>query len=148
MKNNKKITVFLLVTLLGIWGTIVYQIINAVEADNSNEIMASPRERRTVQHKEDFEFDDRLKDPFKYAAPRVRKETVKTSAAQLWVPPPLKLTGIVTTGKKKVAVLEAPDGATYFVSEGESLNGVKMLKILDRSVRYEYQNQTRDWALN
>lgn len=133
-------------TLLAIWGSIGYQILSAVDSEGSDLVVARVEPLPMEDKEENVDFNH-VRDPFRYVVPKLRKDPVKSASVQIWVPPPLILTGIVTSGTKKVAVLESPDGATYFLSEGESINGVKMLTILERSVKYEYKKQTRDWAL-
>lgn len=147
MKNRKPITSFLIVTFFGIWGSIAYQIVNALDSDDNQNLGQSRiRDGVTQQIKEPVKFDETVRDPFRYAP--IRKRSSIPRPSELWVPPPLRLTGIVVRPEKTVAVLESSDGATYFLSEGDTTSGVKLLKILDGKVRYRYRSKTSEWALN
>lgn len=148
MNANKKITWVLMASLIAIWGSIAYQLVEAVGKSDNEEVETSHPNEALRPSKEKFTFEGNIRDPFRYVT---RNESARKPApvqqSVMWVPPPFRLTGIVVKDKDKIAVLEGPDGATYFVSEGETLNGLKLLKILERSVTYKYLDQTRDWAL-
>lgn len=148
MNGNKKITWVLMVSLIAIWGSIAYQLVEAVGKPDNEEVETSHPNEALSPSKEKFTFESNIRDPFRYVARNEspRKSALVQQSAQ-WVPPPFRLTGIIVNDKERMAVLEGPDGATYFVSEGETLNGVRLLKILERKVTYKYLDETKDWAL-
>jgi len=148
MKNNKKLTWFLAAILVGIWSAIAYQVFEAVGFADDEGVETSAPKAAPQNAGERFTFEQDVRDPFQYVVRKERPKEVRQALREvLWVPPPFRLTGIVIKEKRKIAVLETADGATHFVAEGETLGGVTLLKILERTVTYKYLNQTKDWAL-
>ena len=136
-----------MVSLIAVWGSIAYQLVEAVDKTENEEIETTYPREIPKRSAEKFTFNDNVRDPFKYVNWTESKKQKPAQQSVLWVPPPFRLTGIVVKDKEKMAVLEGPDGTTYFVSEGETLNGVKLQKILQYTVTYKYLGQTKDWAL-
>lgn len=148
MKNNKVITILLVILLVAIWGTIGYRVITGVSSVGSEEGGADVGmygNSGSVR----YEYKDDVKDPFQLL-PVVKKENTAAkketkSIEPLWVPPPYKLSGIIIDKKKKVAVLESVDGMTFFLSEGDSLNGLKIAKIEGKKVLFIYGGKLQQW---
>jgi len=152
VKNNQKITRFLVVLALGIWGMIAYRLFASLNSGDSGptKCPAYPG-ANDMKNSEQFVYTGDIRDPFEYAKP-IRKDTVKrkapAKAAFIWSPPPFKLSGIVTAERKKTAMLEAPDGAVFFLREKDTLYGMKILKITAESVEYFYQKKKSSWMLD
>lgn len=150
MKNNKLLTWLLTVVLLGVWGSIVYQLVSDTNGkrdfrtDDKDLFMPAPNDTQR------FTYTADVRDPFQLIPPTQKKAAVKKEAViqpQLWVPPPFRLTGIVENNKKKTAILEGNDGTSYFLVAGDSVSGVKIVKIEKEKVEYDYANQEKEWVL-
>ncbi len=152
MKRDSKIlTSFLLVLLAGVWGAVGYQIYSAAsitESDDTQEFAFHTKSLDGNQGR--FVYAADARDPFLFKARVV--ETLKKIdkpkvAPPAWVPPPFRLTGILVNAKRKTALLEEAGGATYFLKEGDSLRGVKIVTIGRDQVVYNYLGQKREWRV-
>lgn len=99
-----------------------------------------------------YVYQDDVRDPFQRRQIAVRRDTSKRmivpkAIVPEWVPPPMKLTGILINTANKVATLETNDGAVAFLHEGDTLRGMKVLKIQSNSISFSYQKKTVDWTL-
>ncbi len=147
--SNRTITFLLTLLLLGIWGTIVYQLFIA---DNSSAPRGAADEadnkwrRNSTTAK--YEYTANVRDPFGLIVP-ARKDTILKKIVQLpiWAPPPFKLTGIVMNNKKRTAMLESAGGEVYFLREGDSLGSVKIQSIRQSIVTYSYLNSKGVWNI-
>jgi hypothetical protein len=149
MKNNKTITWILVIALAGIWGTVLYQIYDTVTSGNQDENGRVPVSVSTADTSGDrFIFSETVRDPFHYSV-RVDSSRHKPVRPKepVWLPPPLKLSGILVAKKKSTAIIEGMDGSTYFVKEGDTLRGVKIIKITPTSVNYLYMKKKNEWKL-
>jgi len=150
--NNKAITVFLILLLLGIWGTVVYQLFiagpSAEPGDNVKAVNDQVATRNTPIR---YEYRANVRDPFDLIVPVQKKIISKkiTPAPQSppWTPPPFKLTGIVLNDKKRTAMLESNDGSIYFLREGDSLGTLKIRSIRQSVVAYSYLNGNGVWNI-
>lgn len=156
MDSNKKNTKFLpwilAVLLIGIWGEIGYQIFvhNKPEIGTSAGAQASfiSQSRKPATR---YVFRNNVRDPFAYLNPvrrMKRKPKVVPLIVHIWVPPPLSLEGIIVGDGKKTAILGTQTGGTYFLSEGDTLLGVEVLKVSDKEVTYRYQNKDTSWTVS
>ena len=153
MKNNRTITFILIVALTSIWGIIFYKIIFGVNAGESAEIQTEfARWNNSQSHH--YEYKEDVRDPFQLVTPGLKKNIIKLVIANLtrtetpWLPPPFRLNGIVLNQKKKVAALEGNDGSMYFISEGDSINGLKIVQISEKRVEYQYSNKVNYWSID
>ena len=140
--KNKKVMWFLLAMVIGIWGGIIYQIANAVSAE-TNTTGASPvsiePENKSIDQ---YSYKADFRDPFQFSKP-APPETAKTHTKPhiVWMPPPLRLTGIVSSGRQHTAMIDKPDGEVFFLHKGDTLMGVSILEINDTGVTYRYSGK-------
>ncbi|MGD0339099.1 MAG: hypothetical protein ABSB78_09945 [Bacteroidota bacterium] len=149
MKNNKTITWILVIALIGIWGAILYRIyVSISSSDRDEENNTSAVISATGIQNERFIYRSDVRDPFRSS---LRVEGKKSKPVKplepAWVPPPLKLSGIVVTKNKRTAIIEDTEGSTYFVKEGDVLRGVKIMKITPTAVDYLYMKKKSEWKL-
>jgi Tfp pilus assembly protein PilP len=146
--KNKKLTWVLVALVAGIWGTIAYQLYTSMaEDDRDNSPSVSPMQLSS--NPVPFVYASDVRDPFRYVVARrdTTKKVSPTTPTKVWTPPALKLSGILLTGKRRTAMLEGTDGAVFFVHEGDTLRGVKLLKISDQTVGYVYQSKKDEWTI-
>ena len=110
MRNNNKLTWMLIVLVVGLWSTIAYRIYDAMTSQDTKDIaVQSPSEFSNTQDLRSYTYVANVRDPFLFVS-RIRKDTLsKIIAARRrpdWLPPPLTLTGILLTDKKKTATVE------------------------------------------
>jgi hypothetical protein len=151
-KKNIILSKALLIALLFIWGDIIYQVIisTQITADLTLDSMQSD-----VKYKEDkvetYIYNADVRDPFIYFIP-VKKDSTKKNIIPtpkvVWTPPPFKLTGIMMAGSKRTLSIEDNTGAIYFLQQGDTLRGVKILKVTERKVAYSYMKKKDDWILD
>ncbi len=145
---QKPLTRVLMILLLMIWGAVAYQIVDAVSRMDAPpepaSALAIPEKRQPFVYKAD------VPDPFTgrqaqadSTAQRMRKKPKPLP----WMPPPLALTGILTQKKKATAVLQATDGTTFFLARGDTLRGVRILRIEPKIVSYSYSGKKAQWVL-
>ena len=144
---------FLFTILLGIWGTIAYQIYSPVYSTSDEPAPVSANIGRNKQaHDVKYIYTADVRDPFQFATPAkrdsARKPNLPVKPKQVWQPPLFKLTGILTARKKKTAMLEDPAGGVFFLHEGDTLSGVRILKIGDANVTYLFSKRRSDWLLS
>ena len=145
MRNNNKFTWMLIVLVVGLWSTIAFRIYDATTSYTIKDaaVQSSPEFSKT-QDLRSYTYVANVRDPFLFVS-RTRKDTlskiIATRQRPHWLPPPMTLTGILLTGKKKTATVEGPDGVVFFLHEGDTLSEVKVLKIRSQSVTYYYHKK-------
>jgi hypothetical protein len=150
MKTNKNILRLLMGVLLIVWGLIVYQIISAVyfggdgETSNVDNLI-----RNSNKNAEQFVYAESVRDPFQYRSTKIdtTKRIKPKQAAPIWNPPPFNLKGIIDAQSGKMAILEDASGETFFLQRGDTLRGVRILKIESKSVQYYFEKKKSDWQL-
>ncbi len=145
---QKPLTRALMILLLMIWGAVAYQVVDAVSRMDSPPEPASacaiPEKRPPFIYKAD------VPDPFtgRQANADSTVRIIRKKPKPLpWMPPPLALTGILTQKKKATAVLQSSDGTTFFLGRGDTLRGVRILRIDPRVVLYSYSGKKGQWVL-
>ena len=148
--KNRKITWILLVLVAAIWGTIAYQLYASITERDAD--VAAPSVGSQTTDKDvsiAYVYLKDVRDPFRYGS--IEGDSTKrqghTAQKTVWVPPPVKLTGILAAGKRKTAMLQTNDGAVHFLRVGDTLRGVRVLKISGNSVGYQYQKKNDEWSL-
>jgi hypothetical protein len=149
--KNKKMTWSLVLLVVGIWGSIAYQLYASISLTDEDGSVSSglPSEQRQ-EPASTFVYLRDVRDPFRYttiARVNTARGSSHQTSRQVWVPPAVKLSGILTTGKRKIAMLEGSDGTVFFLGEGDTLRGVNLLKIKDQVVSYVYQKKKDEWSL-
>jgi hypothetical protein len=150
MKNSKALMRILIPLVLLVWGIIAYRIYDSLGGDAEGATVRSVVSDSTDHGTSRFVFSSDVRDPFSFAPPRLNRNAeggIKAVHEQVWLPPPLKLTGIINQQKRKSAVLEQLDGSVYFMHEGDTLHGVKILNISTQGVAYLYQKKKSQWEL-
>lgn len=150
-KNTKFLTTLLAVLLVAIWGEIAYQLFmhgNASPATGA--ALSVTRADRPAGHRVHFVFKNDVRDPFTYAHAIVhlrRKPTAIPLKVHLWSPPRVSLEGVILGDGKRTAILSTEKGQTYFLTKGDTLEGLKILKVDDREVEYRYQKKDTSWVV-
>jgi hypothetical protein len=151
VKNNKILFWFLLVAVVGVWGTIAYQIVVSMNSGGEeNKKLTNEYQSESLPKVDKYVYNDGVRDPFVFVR-SVHKDTTRKFIPKpkiVWTPPPLKLTGIIIAGKKKTLSIEDQNGSVFFLHEGDTLSGVKILKIKDKIVSYLFMKQKSEWVLN
>jgi hypothetical protein len=123
-----------------------------MESMSAEEVVIPTITVRSEFHSRDtvrsYVYENDFRDPFHFIAPH-RSDSLKKAIAKKppWSPPPFKLTGILTAGKKHTAMIEGSNGAVFFLHEKDTLSGLKILRIDGQAVTYFYQKKKNDWIL-
>jgi hypothetical protein len=124
-------------------------VISTEVPEGVNNVISPPTQRLTKnQDITPFKYLVGTRDPFsqiKEESPRKLKPAGPPPPA--WAPPPLHLVGITISPKKRIATVEDELGGTHFLTEGDTLSGVRVLRIHDQSVSYRYRSRTTEWVL-
>jgi hypothetical protein len=150
MKNNKKIIWFLSIVLLLIWGAIGYQIITGIFQSNNNDAATIiNNEAGKNLNSAKYQYIADVRDPFRFHIPSNNSINTPNTKQVLpvWVPPTFRLTGILVNKNKRTALLEGQDGSVSFLQEGDSVAGIRILKIKEKLVVYSFQKRKGEWAL-
>ncbi len=150
MKTNKKIVWILGTALAVVWTAVAFQIISALySGDGVEDQIKNGLANGAGKKAEQYRYLQNVRDPFRYFVPPVKKKSNK-SVAQLpavKIPPPFKLSGIMVDDNKRTAVVEGQDGTVWFVREKDTVGGVKIISIREKSVIYTYQKRKEAWIL-
>jgi len=138
-----------MVIVFCVWGAIVYQIARAISSGKGESIENVSNEINERIKSVSFVYTNDTRDPFQYVHIGHR-DTSKISRQKTpsWIPPPMKLTGILSAGKKKTVMLEGQTGTVYFLHEGDTLNGIKILKIENKHVSYLFTKKKAIWTID
>lgn len=142
--KNKKLTYLLICIVVAIWGIILYKILFNEPADNGNpgfqqvKISHEPYDRYVVK-KDTFVLKLNYRDPFggKTTLPIVPES--KVTAKEFMVPAKpvplpvnwsaIKYAGyIINPNTKKTVSIVSVNGAERMIAEGESFQGLKLIK--------------------
>lgn len=151
MKQNKRTMWILLCVLFLVWGAVAYRLIGALNPTEEPEGSAvSWSNGKQNSRSSRYVYVDDVRDPFR--PPRlVRRDTTSklsvNATVQSFQKPPFKLSGIVLNEKKKTAMLMGGDGTIHFLSEGDTLSGIKVINIQPRQVIYSYLKQKGEWSI-
>ena len=149
LKNNKVLIWILVVMLAGVWGEVGYQLIMGGNSTGEDMTRSSTSiSNQTSKTGATYSFIADVRDPFTYREPAeaVAKKVVK-SALQIWVPPPLRLEGVIIKAGKRTAIVESSDGKTFFISPGDTLYGVNILAVDNEKVAYHYGKKDTGWVV-
>jgi len=148
--RGKRITIVLSILVAAIWGSIVDKLIGAMGNSRviaSGEYSTIPR-APTVQDR--FEFKSIVRDPFAFEEPSRRtmqKRIVMPQVAPSAALPSLKLSGVLTMGKRGTAMIESVEGRVFFLREGDTLQGVRILRIRQNAVTYLHLKKQGEWTV-
>lgn len=158
--KNKGVTYLLIVAVALVWGIIIYRIffMDPVEEDSGQFIKSTTKHEPFDQYlvkKDTFTLALNYRDPFlsNVNAPvEIPKTSLATQALQIpvkpFVPPPnwemIRYSGYITNPvtKKLVSILTV-NGKEQMVAEGESLEGVRLLKNKKDSVLVSWMGKQK-----
>jgi hypothetical protein len=159
--KNKKFTYLLLVCVAGLWGLIFYRVFNSMASEDMPIVAESSKKQayfKMVNHTQD-QVDLKLahRNPFSNVTVALEEPIITTTAMQAVVRPPVKMNvkipvkwsaiqymGYIDNpmNKKRLAMLTL-DGKEFMLTEGQQLNGIKLIKYAEDSIKLQYQNETR-----
>jgi hypothetical protein len=147
-KSNKILVWVLGLVLAGIWGEVGYRLIWGEGSDDASQQESANVLAKTNRMEEAYSFDPNVRDPFSYHNEETEPvKKIVRPAIKIWLPPQLKLKGVISRGKKRTAVIEAPDGTTYFMAPGDTLYGVTILAVSNELVKYRYEKKDTGWSV-
>lgn len=157
--KNKKLTYFLIVAVLGVWGIIIYRIIGAMSADNDTTLPATiPTVKESYNDfsipKDTTKLLLNYRDPFGLTGQKdtTTLKPVKSpvhSSSTVPAKPTVNWSFITYAGyvrnptTKKLIALVNINGQSTTLSEGESKNQVKLLKNLRDSIKISYAGKIK-----
>lgn len=159
--KSKKFTYVLMACVAAVWGIIFYRIFVAVSEEDAP-IMAGTVTKtayfKMVNHEEDpVSLNLDYRNPFSSStAGFVEEKTVSAVRVNVASPQPpfmpkpqVNWSGVSYSGyinnpstKQKLAILSV-NGKEVMLSEGQSANGIKLLKHTGDSVKVQYQGETK-----
>jgi hypothetical protein len=148
MKSNRILTLILLLAVVLVWGSVGYRVFAALASSGGEETMEPAGDLPTGEVVELYHYSPDTRDPFTVNyplrhVPRVKQPLPK----EIWMPPPLRLSGIVARGNYLLALIEGVDGSVSFLQRGDTLKGVKILRVAQDSVTYSYRKKQGGWKL-
>ena len=147
MTRSKQLKRLLLALVLGIWSVVAYEVTETLASGAKEEL---PQEARdTTREVRQFVYRDEVNDPFfGKSLSQDSSRSHRPAIAIAWTPPPLTLSGIMGKKGKLSALFEATTGEVSFLVEGDTLAGMKILKISSGGITYCYKNQKRTISLD
>ena len=150
-QKHTKLVVWILGSLLtAVWGEVGYQLFVKKDASPVPVANSANKSARSSSFEANYTFDSRVRDPFAYfdSVARVnRKPKPVPLIVHIWTPPPVSLEGVILGDGRKTAILGGRSGDTFFLSEGDTLEGVKILRVADREVAYRYDDKDTSWTV-
>lgn len=163
--KNKKVTYLLIFCVLAVWGIIFYRIYAGLTEEEAIDLpvkQAKTAYFKEVDHAKDrvllqFDYADPFADEPAEPAPPVIKPVNAAPVNNYMMPqmarPQVNWTGIQFVGqifnpatKKRIAIINV-NGREAMLTEGETVNGLKLLKNAGDSVKVQFQNSTKYLSL-
>lgn len=157
--KNKKFTSILICCVVALWGIIFYRVYLAMDEKDKISIVSPPKKLAfftAVNHINDsVHLNLNYRDPFSVAnnMPPVEKEHLlptKIAVQNMPAPKPLinwqaiSYAGYISNANsKQKLVIVLKDGKEFMLGEGQSLNGIKLLKYAGDSIKVQYQGQSK-----
>ena len=148
--KHRKLTWGLALVVIAVWGSIAYQVHSSLLTNSDGDELAVRQAGGRGEKRIHYVYLCDVRDPFRYVTVNGQDSHRKEAASageRHWSPPPLRLTGVLTNAATKTAILERSDGAVFFVHEGDTLEGLKVLRVRDRDVRYSYRKRNAEWVI-
>lgn len=157
--KSKPLTYTLIIAVAAVWGIIFYRIFLAANLDEDQEVLSKPVKKEVL---EDYTFRDTFKLALNYRDPFLGKpmkeefrqgkdstrslpkhSAIKPQAPEVnWAA--IKYSGfIVNPGNKKIVSIISVNNHELTIGEGETTDGLKLLKNLKDSVKIIYQGKTK-----
>ncbi len=150
-KGTRYLTWLLAVLLAAVWGEIGYRLLNREGPQHASTLEPAVRGTRYADRGIDGDtFTGGVRDPFAYHVPAGRRPATSAVAPRpihAWSPPPVSLEGIVLGAGKRTAVLTDASGHTYFLTKGDTLDGIRVVGVSDRKVTYRYDRKDTSWVV-
>lgn len=157
MKNNKKIQYALAVLALGIWGMIIYQVIQYYNQDDPSAFVHQstyiPTSTSASPTSDSYMLALDYPDPFlgthksvKKSQPAVKAQknkptTLSKQVEQAW--PNIQFVGYSEKEGQAPFILLKIDNANYVLQKGEEVKGVKLLKADKSHVLVQWQGEVK-----
>lgn len=149
MKNSRILTGVLGGLLLLVWGRIGLQVADAFGGGDETG-RAAPGPLAPISSEIRFIFPPGVRDPFRYvelSTKGLSKRNEQRDRVKEWVPPPLRLTGVVVEAKGSTAIIESGDGSVHFLRRGDTLSGATVLRISPGVVAYTFRDKRSEWIV-
>ena len=155
--KNKKLTYFLIALVVFVWGLIFYNIFKGVFNGNKNYVIANIQKKKVkdiIITPDTFTIKANYRDPFltkTYVAKKTKKKIVKKPVIKKPIEPKppirwpvIKYLGSIKNQKtnKEVAIINI-NGKEKLISVGDTVTGVRLLKIYGDSVQVVYQKEKK-----
>jgi hypothetical protein len=142
---KKWINLILSTAVFIIWIVIFYKyFLTENNDDNISGFREKEAVHKTVGKKIGYEtkaVHDPFQNPFNFRQkPIINRASEKASKKQV-KPLNIKLLGILTDERGRLAIIEFESGATLFIRVGEQVQGIKVIKILDNEIEVLYENR-------
>ena len=150
-KNTKLLTRILAVLVLLIWGEVAYQL---VKSKHQPHVATSAAPSYSLIHANNarvpYVFKDNARDPFAFFHPVIhvrRDPKVVPLIVHIWAPPPIYFEGVMLGGGKRTVILTNGSGETFFLAQGDTIDGVKIIEVNDQRVIYSYDRKDSSWTV-
>ncbi len=135
----------MIVATAGIWGTIIYRVVNGISPDApeiSNAISVAEFKPKTIAKTESFTISDIDRDPF-LGTLKTKKNTTPTkktiSQKNTVNVPIITFSGIVQHDNDRVFILTI-NGKQYLMRKGQSVNDVRLVSGNSKQVAMRFNN--------
>lgn len=150
-KNTKLLTRLLAVLLVAIWGEVAYQLFfHKSDGSAANTPLSVTSLHEPAREQVKYVFKDNVRDPFAYIHPTVIARQKKKPVPLIvhhWSPPLVSFEGVILGNGRRTAILTDMNGQTHFLSRGDTLAGVRILRINDKEVEYDYEKKDTIWSV-
>lgn len=149
-RNSKLLTKILGVLVVAVWGEIAFQFLVKKKEPNTIGLSAAAMiAAKPGSPFKKFVFRNDIRDPFAYFHPAIhaRKKKFVPLIVHVWTPPPVSLEGIMIGRGKKTAILSDRKGRIYFMSRGDTLDGLRVIGVRKNEVAYSYQKKDSSWTV-
>lgn len=159
--KGKKFTYLLIVCVAGVWGIIFYRIYTGLEQEDELPVSivskGKPEYFKLINHETDrVNLNLNYRDPFadvsfvvKEVSPVISGPVIKSSVMPAIPKPMVNWAAVQYTGyinnpstKSRIAIIRV-NGKEGMLTEGQSLEGLKLIKNAGDSVQVRYQNSTK-----
>jgi len=142
---KKWINLVLSTAVIIIWIVIFYKFFFA---QDNQENFDDFSEKKTLVHRVSNKMDyadkkqgDPFKNPFNTKRKIIEKTKQKPRPKQHLKMPNIKLLGILTDERGKLAIIEFVDGSTQFIRIGDTVQDIKVNKIEENEIEVEFEKQ-------
>jgi hypothetical protein len=156
--KNKKLTYFLVVIVLGLWGLILYRVFDAVAANDDNQLPVLVHQVKDTYGNFSIPNDTaklmlNYRDPFGLPEPKdtvtKRNQLLSSKKITQTVRPAINWSFISYSGyirnpaSKKLIALVSINGQNVTLAEGETKVRVKLVKNMRDSIKVSYAGKTK-----